>query len=86
MGLFIVGISYRLLLAALFYFVTNKNWFAKQFPSLGAICLVWALLFQSPLASMHVVTIIGFFFYDILGWTKKPKEKDKKKKRKNPKN
>jgi hypothetical protein len=70
MGLFIIGISYRLLAASLFYCVTNKSWFVNPFPLLGTACLVYSLFNHSPDASWHVVTVLGFFFYDVLGWAK----------------
>lgn len=82
MGLFLVGVSYRLLLTVLFYAVTKKEWFVKQFPVLGTLAMLYSLFFQSPLHEMHVLTIIGFFFYDVLGFLSKPYSKKKPNKRK----
>jgi len=70
MGLIIVGISYRLMLAAIFCFVTTKTWLVNPLPVLGTGCLLYALFNQSPDASMDVITVIGFFLYDVLGWAK----------------
>jgi hypothetical protein len=82
MDLFLIGVSYRLFLTVVFYAVTKKEWFVKQFPILGTLAMFYSLFFQSPLHEMHVLTIIGFFSYDVIGFLSKTNSKKKPNKRK----
>ena len=65
-GLALLGVMYRVLLAAIFHAITNQDWIAKPYPTLGSGCLAMSLLVHDPSNGMATATVVGFFVYDAL--------------------
>jgi hypothetical protein len=67
MGLIFIGISYRLLLAAVFFAITKQDWFARPYPILGTWCFGMAMVYHNPSYGIATLTVVGFFTFDLLG-------------------
>jgi hypothetical protein len=70
-GLALLGVMYRVLLAAIFHAITQQDWLAKPYPTLGSGCLAMSLMVHEPSNGMATATVVGFFVYDALALVSK---------------